>query len=341
MALSRTATVATAAAQQLTAGLSANLVVAEPAGITTAQVAAIRDANGIESVSTLSSAAVQVRTDSEGPDSLAWESVSVRGVPEGQPTSASIDPGVDKGSLAALERADTVAISRDAAFANAQGIGDAVPFRYADGHESTAEVVAIYDRSLGFGDYLFGQSTLQAQDSESVLDTVLIAAAPAEVTAITQQVSALGLTAVDTNTYVEQALSSSANVQALSTLLLLVLLLFIGLAAANSLVMSTAGRRGELALLQLIGATRRQIVTMATVESLIIGAAAWAIGTLAVLPAVIGVGYGLLGGLTISMDLGTYGLLSLALLVISVLSVVPTTSRLARANRTSGSLSAA
>lgn len=91
----------------------------------------------------------------------------------------------------------------------------------------------------------------------------------------------------------------------------------------------------------MIGATRRQIVTMATVESLIIGAAAWAIGTLAVLPAVIGVGYGLLGGLTISMDLGTYGLLSLAVLVISVLSVVPTASRLARANRTSGSLSAA
>ena len=334
-------TVATAAAQQLRDGLSANLVVAEPAGVTTAQVAAIRDTTGVDSVATLSSAAVQVQTDSEGPDLLAWESATVRGVPEGQPTSASIDPDVNEGSLTALGQADTVAISRDAAFTNGQGMGDAVPFRYGDGHESTAEVVAIYDRSLGFGDYLFGQSTLQTQDPESVPDTVMIAAAPAQVEAITQQLGALGLTAVDTNTYVEQALSSSADVQTLSSTLLLVLLLFIGLAAANSLVMSTAGRRGEFALLQLIGATRRQIVTMAAVESLIIGAAAWAIGTLAVLPAVIGVGYGLLGGLTISMDLGTYGWLSLAVLTISVLSVVPTASRLARANRTPGSLSAA
>ncbi len=117
------------------------------------------------------------------------------------------------------------------------------------------------------------------------------------------------------------------------------LLLFIGLSATNSLVMSTVGRRGHFALLQLVGATRRQIVTMAVVESLIIGAEAWAIGTLASLPAMLGVGYGLLGGaLTISIDLQTYGWLSVAILTISVLSVAPTVSRLMRGNNIPGSL---
>lgn len=198
-------------------------------------------------------------------------------------------------------------------------------------------MVATYDRGLGFGDYLFGQRTLRAHDPASVIDTVLITVDPASITAITQRVSALGLTAVDTDTYFGRALASSVKGQHLSTTLLLV---FIGLAATNSLVMSTAARRGELALLQLVGATPRQIVLMATVESLVIGAAAWAIGTLASLPAVIGIGHGLLGGLTVSMDLQTYGWLSLAVLVIDVLSVVPTAGRLARGNRTPGSLRA-
>ncbi|MEP7330486.1 MAG: FtsX-like permease family protein [Terracoccus sp.] len=333
-------TVAAATAQQLTAGLHADLVVANSKGLTTAQVAAIRGTIGVRSVSSLSSAALQVQTDSEGPDGLAWESATVRGVAQGRPASASLDPGVEQGTLAALGRADTVAISRDVAFSNGQGLGDRVRVRYGDGHERAAEVVAIYDRGLGFGDYLFGQRTLRAQDPGSVIDIVLVTAAPATTAAILQRVSALGLTAVDTDTYVATALASSVKTQSLSTTLLLVLLLFIGLAATTSLVMSTAGRRGELALLQLVGATRRQIVMMATVESLVIGAAAWAIGTLAAFPAVIGIGHGLLGGLTVSMDLRTYGLLSLAVLVISVLSVVPTAARLARGNRTPGSLRA-
>lgn len=337
---STNSTVATAAAQQLTAGLHADLVVAGPTKLSPKQIADVRSATGVQSVATLSSAALQVQTETDGPDRLAWESATARGVSQGRPTAASIDPGVTKGSLTALGRVDTVAISRDAAFTNGQGMGDRVVFRYGDGHQSTAEVVAIYDRGLGFGDYLFDQNTLQAQDPTSVPNTILIAAVPAATASITQQVSAWGLTAMDTNTYVTQALSSDVNVQRLSTTLLLVLLLFIGLAATNSLVMSTAGRRGEFALLQLVGATRRQIVTMAAVESLIIGAAAWAIGTLASLPAVLGVGYGLLGGLTISMDWPTYGWLSAAVLAISVLSVVPTVSRLTRGNSTPGSLAA-
>lgn len=233
---------------------------------------------------------------------------------------------------------DTVAISRDAAFSNGQGMGGKVLFRYGDGHERTATVVAVYDRSLGFGDYLLGQSTLRAQDPQSTIDTALITTTPGAADTVTRQLSTLGIPATDKATYEKQALASNASVQHLSTALLLALLVFIGLAAANSLIMSTAGRRSGIALLHLLGATRRQLLTMALVESLTIAAIAWAIGTLSVLPAVIGVGHGLLGGLTISMDLRTYGWLSLAVLVISILSVVPTAGRLAWANRTPGSL---
>lgn len=345
---SMNSTVATAAAQQLEAGLSADLVVTDPAGLSPQQLAQITGVPGVDSVTALSAAAVQVRTDSEGPTALAWESTAVRGLSTGpQPsgpsslTSPSYDPGVTKGSLGDLATPDTVAISRDAAFTNGQQVGDAVSFRYGDGHESTATVVAVYDRSLGFGDYILGQGTLTAQDPQSTADTALITTTPGASGTVSEQLSTLGIAATDKATYEQQALASSASVQQLSATLLLTLLLFIGLAAANSLIMSTAGRRSELALLHLLGATRRQLVTMALVESLIIGAIAWAIGTLAVLPAVIGVGYGLLGGFAVPLDLGTYGWLSLAVLATAVLSVVPTATRLVGGSRTPGSLRAA
>lgn len=342
---SMNSTVATAAAQQLEAGLSADLVVTDPTGLSTQQLAQITGVPGVDSVTALSAAAVQVRTDSEGPTALAWESTAVRGLaqpPGPSPlTSPAYDPGVTTGSLGDLATPDTVAISRDAAFTNSQQVGDAVSFRYGDGHESTATVVAVYDRSLGFGDYILGQGTLAAQDPQSTADTALITTTPGASGTVSEQLSTLGIAATDKATYEQQALASSASVQQLSATLLLTLLLFIGLAAANSLIMSTAGRRSELALLHLLGATRRQLVTMALVESLIIGAIAWAIGTLAVLPAVIGVGYGLLGGFSVPLDLGTYGWLSLAVLATAVLSVVPTATRLVGGSRTPGSLSAA
>lgn len=342
---SMNSTVATAAAQQLEAGLSADLVVTDPTGLSTQQLAQITGVPGVDSVTALSAAAVQVRTDSEGPTALAWESTAVRGLaqpPGPSPlTSPAYDPGVTTGSLGDLATPDTVAISRDAAFTNSQQVGDAVSFRYGDGHESTATVVAVYDRSLGFGDYILGQGTLAAQDPQSTADTALITTTPGASGTVSEQLSTLGIAATDKATYEQQALASSASVQQLSATLLLTLLLFIGLAAANSLIMSTAGRRSELALLHLLGATRRQLVTMALVESLIIGAIAWAIGTLAVLPAVIGVGYGLLGGFSVPLDLGTYGWLSLAVLATAVLSVVPTATRLVGGSGTPGSLSAA
>lgn len=293
---------------------------------------------GVNSVTALSAAAVQVRTDTEGPTALAWESTAVRGLSNGGQPSSSYDPGLTQGSLADLATPDTVAISRDAAFSNSQGLGTKVTFRYGDGHEATATVVAVYDRSLGFGDYILGQNTLAAQDPRSTADTALITTTAGTAGTVAQQLSTLKIAATDTATYQKQALASNANVQQLSTSLLLVLLLFIGLAAANSLIMSTAGRRGELALLQLLGATRRQLVTMALIESLIIAAIAWAIGTISVLPAVIGVGYGLLGGFSVPLDLGTYTWLSLAVLATAVLSAVPTATRLVSGHRTPASL---
>jgi putative ABC transport system permease protein len=91
--------------------------------------------------------------------------------------------------------------------------------------------------------------------------------------------------------------------------------------------MTTAGRRAELDLLRRTGATRKQLLRMAWVESLITGAAAWVIGTVAVIPAVLGVGFGLLGASMPGVGWTAYAVLSLLVFAISVLTIVPTVVR--------------
>jgi putative ABC transport system permease protein len=107
-------------------------------------------------------------------------------------------------------------------------------------------------------------------------------------------------------------------VQRLSTVLLLLLMVFIVLGAANALVLTTAGRHAELVLLHRTGTTRRQLRRMLLVESLLTGVLAWLIGTLAVVPAVLGVSAGLLPGQVPVVDLTAYVFLSLVVLATAI-----------------------
>lgn len=322
-------TVSAAATEQLRDGLHADLVVTgvlEPA-----DVAAVAGTPGVEGSVALASTTLQVRTDDEevpGLAALSWESQSVRVLPASGPGDL-YDPGVVDGSLAALEQPGTVAVSTDARFESGHGIGDEVLVR-ADGGERVAlEVVAVYDRGLGFGSYTTGAATTAAHDLAAPVDTVLVAA-PSDVAG---ELARQGLTATSPAAYAEAAVAAGPQEQRLSLVLLLALLVFVGLAAANTLVMTTAGRRTELALLARTGATRRQLVAMAAVESLVVAGVAWAIGTLAVLPAVTGVAAGLLSLAVPPVDVLTWAVLSGAVLVIAVGSIVGTTAAQVRRGR--------
>ncbi|WP_296602501.1 ABC transporter permease [Nocardioides sp.] len=324
-------TVSEAATRQLDAGIHAELV-ATPAGsggITAAQVDRIADLPGVRSATALSTVGTQVRTDDEMPSALsglAWEPFQLRVLPDGGAGDA-LDPDVTAGSLADLDGEDTVAISADAKFDLGKGIGDHVTMRFPDDTETQALIVAVYDRGLGFGDYLVGVSTVAAHDPDAAVDTVLLSTDPGASTEVAGEVKDLGVTAQSKDAYVDSVQTAAASSQHLSAVLLLALLAFVGLAAANTLVMTTAGRRAELDLLRRTGATRAQLLRMAWVESLITGAAAWAIGTVAVIPAVLGVGFGLLGASMPGVGWTAYAVLSVLVLAISVLTIVPTVVR--------------
>ena len=87
--------------------------------------------------------------------------------------------------------------------------------------------------------------------------------------------------------------------------------------------MTTARRRDELTLLGRTGTTRRQLLAMSAIEAAITGVTAWVIGTAAVLPAVLGVSAGLLGAVLPPVDLPAYGLISLVVLLVPMVTMLP------------------
>lgn len=338
-------TVRTAAAEQLRAALSADLVAtpgggsptsapgaSDPtAGIAPDTVVAAATIPGVASVLPLATIAAQVRTDNDPEQpfgqALAWEAAGLRVLPA-EPAEPLLDPDVTQGSLADLSTPDTIAISTDAAFEIGRGLGDTIDIRL--GTDSIeAKVVAIYSRGLGVGDYVTGPATPAAHDVPVPPDTLLIGLDPgASARSVRTSLTDLGMEPTSVPAYITAATSTAGGSQALSNALLLLLLGVVAVGAASALALTTASRGDEFTLLHRTGTTRRQLLAMTGVESLITGLTAWALGTIAVIPAVIGITAGLLPGHAPLVDLPTYALVSAG-----VLALAATTSRFARLPR--------
>lgn len=324
-----TRSVDVATVQQLRAGIRADVVVTSPEGLTMQQVSTLRAAPGVRAVEPTTTVPVQVKTDDEAPSALAWEYTSLRAV---TPAATSLlDIGVTHGSLTALARPATVAISEDSRLDAGGGLGHHLTVRGVDGTERTVTVAAVYKRGLAFGDYLVGPTTMRTLAPHARPDTVYVQASSA---ATPEALRVAGLTATDKDAYVRHATTATGAMQHLSATLLLTLLVFIGLAAANTLVLTTVGRRRELDLLRRTGATRRQLVTMSAVESLIAALTAWSIGTVAVVPALLGVNYGLTGTAFPRFDIPAYVTLSVVVFAVPLLCTVPTVLRQLRSGVT-------
>lgn len=300
------ATVVQASGMQLRDGLGSALVVTAPEGVTASQLAAVETTPGITAVVGSSTVAAEVRTD-DGTDEFSWEQTGVRSL-TGDSTGL-IDADVTSGSLADLTGPATIAVSSDG-FNN---VGDSVQMRFGS-KELTATVVAVYERGLGFGEYIMLDSSLPAS-VRPVGSEVLFVSGSADLTS-------LGLKTSSVDEYANAAVAGAATQQQLGAILLFVLIFFVAIAAANTLVMLTRARSAEFALLRRIGATRAQLTSMIAIESGFVMLMALVIGTLAVLPALVGVAYGLLGALTLGISWPVYAALVVAVVGIAGVAMV-------------------
>jgi len=311
-----------AAGLQLRDGLGSDVIVTSPDGVTAAQAEAVSSATGVEAVAS-SVVAGEVKVDDDDDlGGLSWEQTGVRTV-DGD-TDGLIDLGVTAGSLGDLSEEATVAVSGETLFGTGKNVGDTIDLRFDGVPAMPVTIVAVYERGLGFGEVVIAESSLPAEVRPQTADVLFARGAV--------DAASVGLQVVWVDEYADDAVASSASQQQLSAILLFVLIFFVAIAAANTLVMLTSARRQEFALLRRIGATRRQLASMVATESLFVIVTALVIGTVSVLPALVGVAYGMLGRFAVAIDWPVYGALAGAVVLIaSVAMAVP--ARLATRTR--------
>ncbi len=322
------AVMADAAQLQQNDGIQADLVAQAPDGLTTSDLTEIDGLAGVQAIGGTTAIPADVRVEQDDDEipflsELDWEPTTL-GAFLG---SGLIDPDVTSGSLDDLVGDRTVAISSDAAFGGFASVGDEAQVRLSDGEEIAVTIVAVYDRGLAFGDYLVGEDFARSYPDNASVDAALVSVDDGAVDQVRQELGAMGLTALDVARYVELAGAAGAGEQRLSLVSLLALLVFIALAAANTLVMLTTARRPELELLRRTGATRRQVIGMVAVESAFVALTALVIGSLSVFPALLGMGYAYLGTVSLGVGPAAYGALVLVVVVIAVGGLLPAAVR--------------
>ncbi|UFU03744.1 ABC transporter permease [Ruania suaedae] len=314
--------VSDAGTQQLTDALGGgDLVWQGPAGELAGARESLAALPGVQAVATTDAGVAQVRVDEQDEDLpfldvLAWEHLPVRMLDD---ASGLIDPGVVEGDLDALERPGTIAVSSDALLG--KGMGDQVEVRSPGGESVTATVVAVYDRGLGIGDMVMGPDAFAAMAQASGAPSLLAQPEPGRQEEVRLGADAAGLALVPTEEFASEVTAASDADTRLSTTLLMVLLAFIGIAAANALVIATRFRSGEFALLGRLGTTRRQLRAMLAVEAAFVGLGAVTIGTLTALPGLVVASSAISGAAGLGVDATMYAALAGSAVVIAFLGV--------------------
>ncbi|MGI5161090.1 FtsX-like permease family protein [Microbispora sp. CA-102843] len=231
-----------ASAAQAAAGTHADYVVSG------APADAVRRVPGVKAVTSVVRTSVRIGLDKYG----------AQGVDSGErPIGQAVDLGVVSGSLDGFG-ARSAALSESAASRLGLSTGDAVRLTLGDGTPAELKVVAIYSRGLGFGDLTLPYA-LVAGHVDDPSGTLLVEAPSVSRAAL----AAVAPVVSPTGGAEAEAPNAEVNYVAMG-----LIIAFSAIAVVNTLAMSTTDRSRELALLRLVGATRRQVLRMLRLETL-------------------------------------------------------------------------
>ena len=132
-----------------------------------------------------------------------------------------------------------------------------------DGTPVTLRVVAIYERGLGFGDITLTRETVAGHTARDLDDEILVRADPGRPRRRASPVRSARRAPASLTGQLADDLAVSAW---LNKLLIGVMVGYAALAAANTMVIAALARRRELAVLRLVGVTRRQAKRMVHAE---------------------------------------------------------------------------
>jgi putative ABC transport system permease protein len=286
-----TTTIDHATTQQERAGLTGQLAItgAGP-GLPASALADARAIQGVRS-------AVALTSTTLGPSLGSGDTLAAQILTGGQ--GGGLDVGVTSGSLSALH-GDTIALGRHVADAVHASIGERVALTLGDGTPAHATVVAIYSRDLAFGDALLAPELAATHQTTPLLNEILIETGQ-PTAAVATRLQALarrypGLHVSDSASLITANDANNELNHWLGPFFVAMIFAFTSIAVLNTLIMIALRRRHELALLRLVGATARQVRSMARWEAVLIIAIGLGIGLAIAATALVPLSHAFTGG---------------------------------------------
>jgi putative ABC transport system permease protein len=238
-----------------------------------------------------------------------------------------LDVGVRSGSLTHLH-GDSIALGRHRAQAARAHVGDRVAIMLGDGTRTHATVVAIYTRDLAFGDALIAPELAAGHQTNTLLGTILVQSdQPA---AVARHLRALrprypGLRVSDRATLATASDADREMNRWLGPLFVAMIFAFTSIAVVNTLTMIALRRGRELGLLRLVGATPRQVRSMARWEAVLIITIGLGVGLAIAATALLPLSHALTGGLRPYAPTGQLaGILGISALLALIALALPT-----------------
>ncbi|WP_245805276.1 FtsX-like permease family protein [Amycolatopsis australiensis] len=272
-----------AAAEQAARSTTADYVLSGPAGVSPEVATAAGGLPGVAAATPVVRTSVIVAT-SQG-DTMDVQRKPAQGLAGGQVRGA-LDLGVDQGRITDLA-AGTVALSRPEADWLDKRIGDEVSFYFGDGAPAKLRLVATYTHDLAFGDFVLPVEPAREHTGGRLDDSVLVRRAvdadPAAVAAALRALPYPGLTVAPAASAAAPDGGDRQAQFALNLVAVGVIVGYLAISVANTLVLTTAQRSREFALLRLVGTTRRQVTRMMRLEALVTVGIAVVLGTLVAL----------------------------------------------------------
>lgn len=250
-----------AADEQLHAGITAEHVITDPAGLPVDSVERAAATPGVDAAVGILSTQVLVPVGSGEFSSL--QAAATQGVTGSGAALAQVeDLGVRDGTLDRLG-AGRIAVDQTLAASAEVGVGDELPMFLPDGTEASPEIAAVYERGLGLGTVTMDRADLDGHVTSGFDSTLLVSGGSSEALA--------GLGDVTDVSGYAAAQGSGAGLGAwMNATMAAVLGGFAAVAAVNTLVMMVLDRRHELGSLRLVGATRLQVLRMLRWEGLLV-----------------------------------------------------------------------
>ena len=315
-----TTTIDHATTQQRRAGLTGQLAITSAGpGLPAAALADTRAMPGVRS-------AVALTSTTLGPSlGVPDDTLPAQILTGGH--GGGLNAGVIGGSLSALH-GNAIALGRHRADAAHARIGDRVAIMLGDGTRTHATVVAIYTRELAFGDALLAPELAAGHQTTPLLSTILIRTG--QPAAVARRLQALdqrypGLHVSDSASLVTATDADNELNHWFGPFFVAMIFAFTSIAVLNTLIMVALRRRRELALLRLVGATTRQVRSMARWEAILIITIGLSIGLAIAATALLPLSRALTGGLQPYAPAGWFAaILGVSALLALVALSVPT-----------------